>query len=384
MRLSRRLASLPPYPFADLGRRVAERRAAGVDVISLAMGDPDLPPPEQALHAARRALDDPATHRYPAYAGLPELREAVAGWYRRRFGVTVDPDTQVLPLIGVKEALAHLPLAVLDPGDEVLVPDPGYPVYVSGTLLAGGKPVPLRLDPARGFLPDLDAAPVSDATRLLLLNYPSNPTGGVADADLFRRALGLGREHGLLVVHDAPYSEVTFDGFEAPSVLENAAADDLVLELGSASKTYSLAGWRVGWAVGSEAAVGALRTMKTNVDTGIWNAAQLGVAAALTDGDGYVRWMRDVYERRRNVVVAALRALGAEVTPPLGSTYVWTPTPGGVPSAAFAERALEEAGVVVTPGPAYGSAGAGYVRISLTVPDERLEEAMDRLRRAFA
>jgi LL-diaminopimelate aminotransferase len=384
MRLSNRVGSLPPYMFAELDRKLGEKRAAGIDVISLGIGDPDTPTPRHIVEALQEAAEDPATHRYPSYYGTPALREAIAGWIRERFGVELDPDTEVQPLIGSKEGIAHLPVAVLDPGDEVLVPDPGYPVFGIGTLLAGGVPVSLPLTVERRFLPDLPSAPVSGATRLLWLNYPSNPTAAVAEASFFEEAVAFAREHDVLIAHDVAYSELTFDGFTAPSVLQVPGAKDVAVEFGSLSKTYNMTGWRVGWVAGNSDVVRALATVKTNIDSGIFNAIQRAAIVALTGPQDMVEEIRAVYQKRRDLVVSTLNSLGWDLEPPRGSIYVWLPTKDGMSSAEFCELLLERARVVVSPGSGYGAGGEGYARISLTVPDDRLAEAMARIREALA
>ncbi|MDQ3991200.1 MAG: LL-diaminopimelate aminotransferase [Actinomycetota bacterium] len=384
MRVARRVRSLPPYLFATLDRRIAEVRASGVDVISLGVGDPDRPTPPHVVEALCEAAADPGTHRYPSYYGMPELRGAIADHYAARFGVALDPDTEVLPLIGSKEGIAHISAAFVDPGDEALVCDPGYPVFAIGTRLAGGTAVSLPLRPEAGFLPDLDAAPVSERTRVLWLNYPSNPTAAVADLSLFERAVAFAREHDLLLCHDAAYVEVTYDGYVAPSVLQVRGAKDVAIEFGSLSKTYNMTGWRVGWAVGSAEAIGALGTVKTNLDSGIFNAVQRAAVAALMGPQGHLDDLRAMYQKRRDVVVGTLNDLGWDLRAPLGSIYVWFPTPDGTSSVDFAELLLERCRVVVAPGSGYGEGGEGWARISLTVPDDRLGEAMDRIREGLA
>ena len=383
MRLARRVQSLPPYLFAELDRKVAAKRAAGADVISLGVGDPDLPTPDHVVEALREAARDPSTHRYPSYYGMPELREAIAAWYGRRFGVTLDPDTEVQPLIGSKEGLVHLALAFLDPGDRALVPDPGYPVYAIGTGLAGGEAVSMPLTAQTRFLPDLEAVRPTGDERMMWLNYPSNPTAAVADLELFERAVAFARAHDLLLCHDAAYSEITFDGFLAPSVLQVAGAKDVAVEFGSLSKTYNMTGWRIGYAVGNAQAVGALATVKTNLDSGVFDAVQRAAIAAFNGPQDHVEAMRAVYQKRRDVVVSALNESGLDVEPPLGSRYVWVPVPQGQTSEGFATELLEEASVVVAPGTSYGPNGEGYIRISLTVADDRIAEAMARIRRRF-
>jgi LL-diaminopimelate aminotransferase len=384
MRLPNRIESLPPYMFAELDRKIGEKRAAGIDVISLGIGDPDSPTPRHIVEALQEAAEDPTTHHYPSYYGMPALRGAIAGWMRERFDVELDPETEVQPLIGSKEGIAHLPVAVLDPGDEVLVPDPGYPVFGIGTLLAGGVPMSVPLTAERRFLPDLPSVPVSGATRLLWLNYPSNPTAAVAEPAFFEDAVAFAREHDLLLAHDAAYSELTYDGFTAPSVLQVPGAKEVAVEFGSLSKTYNMTGWRVGWVAGNSDVVRALATVKTNIDSGIFNAIQQAAIAALTGPQDMVDELRAVYQKRRDLVVSTLNSLGWDLEPPRGSIYVWLPTKDRMSSAEFCEHLLERARVVLSPGSGYGTGGKGYARISLTVPDDRLAEAMDRIQSALA
>jgi len=379
MRVARRIESLPPYLFAALDDRLAAKRAEGVDIISLGVGDPDMPTPEHVVEAIREAVRDPSTHRYPSYWGSLEFREAVAEWYARRFDVDLDPRTEVLALIGSKEGLGHLPVAFVDPGDETMVPDPGYPVYGVATRLAGGTPVALPLIPENGYQPDFGAAPVSERTKMLWLNYPSNPTAAVVDRGTFEHAIAFARAHDLLVAHDAAYSEITFDGYVAPSILQVPGAKDVALEFGSASKFFNMTGWRIGWCAGSAEAIRALSVVKTNLDSGQFTAIQRAAIAALAGPQDHLDELRAVYQRRRDVVVGTLNNLGWSLKPPLGSVYVWAPTPDGRTSAEFADLLLDEAGVFVAPGTGYGSRGEGFVRFSLTVPDDRLAEAMDRI-----
>ena len=378
MRVAARVANLPPYLFAELDRKVAERRAGGADIISLGVGDPDQPTPGHIVRALQESAADPATHQYPSYYGMPEFRRAIADWFGRRFGVGLDPDTEVLPLLGSKEGLAHLAFAFVESGTEALVPDPGYPVYGTATALAGGTPVPLRLPADRGFLPDLDRAPVSRRTTLLWMNYPSNPTGAVAELPELERAVAFAREHDLLLAHDAAYSEITFDGFLAPSVLQVPGAKEVAVEFHSLSKGFNMTGWRIGFCVGSAEAVGTLATLKTNLDSGMFNAIQRAGIMALTGPQDHLDRLRAMYQKRRDLVVGTLNRLGWDLEPPLGSIYVWLPTPRGQTSADFAELLLDRAGVVVAPGRGYGEGGEGFVRISLTVADDQLAEAMDR------
>jgi LL-diaminopimelate aminotransferase len=379
MRLAERVRNLPPYLFAELDKRVAAKRAEGADIISLGVGDPDLPTPPHIVEALQKAAEDPGSHQYPSYYGLPAFRQAVADFYAQRFGVELDPDAEVQPLIGSKEGLAHMALAFVDPGDETLVPDPGYPVYDIATRLAGGTASFVPMTEANRFLPDFDVMAVSERTTMLWLNYPSNPTAAVADLGFFERAVAFARSHDLLLAHDAAYSEITFDGYVAPSVLQASGAMDVAVEFGSLSKTYNMTGWRIGYAVGNAEAIRALATVKTNVDSGIFNAVQEAGIAALTGPQDHVARVRDVYRRRRDAVVEAFGAIGIGLTPPLGSIYVWVPTPSGRSSVEFAAELLDRAAVVVAPGSGYGPHGEGYIRISLTVADDRLLEAMDRI-----
>jgi len=384
VRTAKRIESLPPYLFARLDEKVAAKRAEGVDVISLGVGDPDLPTPDHVVEAMRDAVCDPSTHRYPSYHGSLEFRTAVADRYRRRFGVELDPRSEVMALIGSKEGIGHIAFAYVDPGDEALIPDPGYPVYGVSTRLAGGTPLSMPMLAERGFLPDLGAAPVTDRTATMWLNFPSNPTAAVADLATFEEAVAFAREHDLLLLHDAAYSEITFDGYVAPSVLQANGAKEVALEFGSASKSYNMTGWRIGWAAGSPEAIRALGVVKTNLDSGQFTAIQRAAAAALNGPQDHLEELRATYQRRRDLVVETLNGLGWSLKPPLGSCYVWAPVPEGQTSVSFADRLLDDAGVFVAPGSGYGELGEGYVRLSTTVPDDRLAEAMLRLKGVLA
>ena len=385
MQTARRIAAIPPYLFAEIDRKVAERKAAGVDVISFGVGDPDLPTPGFIVDELAAAARDPSTHRYPSYFGLPAFRRAVADFYRRRFGVQLDPDTQVLPLIGSKEGIAHLHWAFVDPGDPVLVTEPGYPVYEVGTILAGGEPVHLPLRAEDGWFPDLgqvDGA-VADAARILWLCYPSNPTGAVATADQLADAVAFCAAHDLLLAYDNAYSELTYDGFVAPSVLQVPGALDVAIEFGSLSKIFNMTGWRLGWAVGNPVAIEALGRVKTNIDSGVFNAVQRAGIAALDSGMPHLPGLVATYQRRRDRILEVFREAGWTVDAPRGALYVWLPTPPGESSVGFTARLLDEAGVVVAPGTGYGPSGEGYIRLSITIPDERLEEGCERVRKAL-
>jgi LL-diaminopimelate aminotransferase len=385
MQPSRRLQQIPPYLFAELERKIADKQAAGVDVISLGIGDPDTPTYPPVVAAAEQAIADPGTHRYPTNRGRQEFRDAFASFYDRRFGVAIAPATEVMPAIGAKECIFNLSLAFLDPGDIALASDPGYPVYTGGPLMAGAESYLMGLVPELGFAPDLDAIPtdVLDRARLMFLNYPNNPTGAIVPEGLFERAIELARAHDFLVVHDNAYSETTFDGYVAPSFLATPGAKEVGVEVFSLSKGYNMTGWRCAAILGNAEAIAHFWRLKSNIDSGLFEAVQLAGAAALApEVDASVRAMNEIYARRRDLVCDALAAAGVEVSRPKGTIYVWAPIPEGYENAtAYCEHVLEEAAVVISPGGAYGPNGEGFFRISLTCPEERLMEAVDRLSR---
>jgi len=383
---SERLDRLAPYLFAELERKIASKRAAGVDVISLGIGDPDTPTPELAADELARAAHDPGTHQYPSNRGRPELREALVRFYERRFGVALDAETEIVPALGAKECVFNINLAFLDPGSSALASDPGYPVYTAGPLLAGAEVDLMPLLPERGFAPDLADIPTAarERARLMFLNYPNNPTGAVVPDGLFEDAVEFGRANDVLIVHDASYTETTFGGYVAPSFLETPGAKDVGVEIFSLSKGYNMTGWRAAAIVGNADAVAAYWKLKTNIDSGMFEAVQLAAAAVLDGGDDVAAEMSAIYERRRDLVVGALRDIGVSVQAPRGTIYVWAPVPEGHSSASYCELVLEESGVVVSPGGSYGPNGEGFFRISLTVADERLTEAMERLRGSLA
>lgn len=385
MRFSKRLEKVPPYLFAEIDRTIAEKQEQGVDVISFGVGDPDEPTPASLLESLSEESHRPVHHRYPSYFGLPVFRSAAAHWFEARFGVSLDPDREVLPLIGSKEGIAHLALAVLDPGDCALVPEPGYPVYGMGTVLAGAEPFYMPLGAGNGFLPDFKSIPADIVRRskLLWLNYPNNPTGAVAEREFFDRAVRFASENDLLLAHDNAYSEITYDGFVAPSLLEFPGAKETGIEFHSLSKSFNMAGWRIGFACGNADAIEALGVIKTNIDSGIFNPIQLAGVRALEEEGATVARMTALYRERRDLMVRELSALGWTVTPPRGGIYLWVPVPEGFDSVGFSKHVLEKAGVFFTPGSAYGPSGEGYVRISLTVPSARISEALDRLGEVF-
>jgi LL-diaminopimelate aminotransferase len=385
MRPSSRLDQIPPYLFAQLERKISEKRAAGIDVISLGIGDPDTPTYAPIVQAAQRAVADPTTHTYPNNRGRAEFRRAVAAFYGRRFGVTLDPDTEVMAAIGAKECIFNLSLAFLDTGDVALASDPGYPVYTGGPLMAGGEPVLMGLKPELGFAPDLAAIAADHLrrARLMFINYPNNPTGAVLPDGLFESAIELARAHDLLVVHDNAYSETTYDGYVAPSFLATPGAKEVGVEVFSLSKGYNMTGWRCAAIVGNADAIEQYWRLKSNIDSGNFEAVQLAGAAALQpEIDAEVKAMNEVYARRRDLVCDALAQAGVNVTPPKATIYIWAPVPAGFATAAeYCEHVLEEAAVVISPGGAYGPNGEGFFRISLTAPDDRLLEAVQRLSR---
>jgi LL-diaminopimelate aminotransferase len=383
MKPSKRLERIPPYAFAELERKIAAKRAAGVDVISLGIGDPDRPTPALIVEAMQEAVSEPETHKYPSNRGREDFRTALRDFYGRRFDVRLDPEREIIPAIGAKEAIFNLNLAFLDPGDYALAADPGYPVYTGGPWLAGAEPVLMALVAERGFVPDLGAID-GDAARkakLMYLNYPNNPTGAVVPDGFFDRVVDFARSHEILVVHDNAYSEITFDGYRAPSFLATPGAKDVGIEVFSLSKPYNMTGWRCAAVVGNAEALEVYWRLKTNIDSGLFEALQLATVAALSpDADEEVASMNELYSRRRDLVCEALRAAGVDVSPPRGTIYVWAPVPDGFSSSeAYCEHVLEEAAVVISPGAIYGPAGEGWFRISLTTPDDRLLEAVERL-----
>jgi LL-diaminopimelate aminotransferase len=381
VQLAQRVQNLPPYLFAEISRKIAAKRAQGVTTISFGIGDPDLPTPPHVLDALKQAADEPVNHRYPESEGLPELRAAMAGWYERRYGVALDAGKEVLPLIGSKEGIGHIALCFVDPGDTVLQPDPAYPVYAVGTLFAGGQSYAMPMDEESGWLPDLEAIPadVAHRAKAIWLNYPNNPTGAVADLGFFERVIAFAKHYGVLVLHDLAYSDVAFDGYEPPSFLQLPGAKDVGVEFSSLSKTYNMTGWRVGTLAGNPQLVDALARVKSNIDSGIPQAIQRMAIAALDGPQQAVADHNRIYQQRRDRVVEALRAIGLRATPPKASLYIWARIPEGETSIGFAGRLLDETGVVVTPGVGYGQAGEGYVRLSLTTPDEQIDEGLARL-----
>jgi LL-diaminopimelate aminotransferase len=380
---AKRIQELPPYLFAEIDKKKNALKARGVDIISLGIGDPDLPTPDHIVERLREAARDPANHRYPDYEGLPAFRAAVADWYRTRFGVTLDPDHEVVSLIGSKEGIAHLPIAFVDPGDAVLCPDPGYPVYAVGTSFCGGTVHRMPLRKENDFFPDLRSIPrdVVRSAKLLWLCYPNNPTAATATREFFRQAIEFAVSHDVILCHDAAYSEIYFDDERPISLLELEGAREVAIEFHSLSKTYNMTGWRIGFAVGNAHLIEGLGQVKTNVDSGIFQAVQQAGIAALAGDQSCVAEARRIYQSRRDLAVRALGKAGLSAITPRATFYVWVETPKGYTSAAFATKVLEETGVVITPGTGFGPSGEGYVRLSLTVNGDRLAEALQRIER---
>ena len=383
MQLAKRIQNLPPYLFVGISRKIAEKKARGEDVISFAIGDPDIPTPHSIIERLCQAAQDPANHRYPESDGLPQLRQAISSWYERRFGLSFDPDKEVLPLIGSKEGIGHIALCFIDPGDLALVTDPGYPVYSIGTMFAGGDCHFLPLTEDNDFLPDLDQVPeeVAQRAKMLWINYPNNPTAAVADLNFFERVVAFAKRHDLAVCHDAPYTEVAFDGYRPPSFLQAPGARDVGVEFHSLSKSYNMTGWRIGMVVGNEGIVGALTKVKSNLDSGIPQAIQYAAIEALLGNQGCIEEHNAIYQRRRDLVVETLDKIGLRTKPPKAGLYVWSRIPEGYTSLDFCTKLLDETSVVVTPGSGYGKNGEGYIRLSLTTPDDRLEEGLSRMER---
>ena len=381
MELARRLDRLPSYLFVEINRKIAELRARGKDIIDFGIGDPDLPTPSHIIERMCQAAHDPVNHRYPETDGLPKLRQAIAEWYERRFGVTLDPAKEVLPLLGSKEGIGHMALCFIEPGDLALVPDPGYPPFSRGTILAGGEPYSMPLKEENDFLPDFEAVPdgVADKAKLMWLNYPNNPTGAVADLAFFEKAVHFARQHNLAICHDAPYTEVAFDGYKAPSFMQMPGARNIGVEFHSLSKTYHMTGWRIGMVVGNADMVNALFRVKSNLDSGVPQAIQYAAVEALRGSQEHIAKHNAVFQRRRDRLVKVLYEIGLKARMPKATFYIWAKIPPGYTSTDFAKKLLDEVGIAVTPGTGYGKEGEGYIRFSLTISDDRLEEGVDRL-----
>lgn len=383
MEKATRIKKIPPYLFAEIDKKREAAIKRGVDVISLGIGDPDLPTPGYIIESLYRSVQNPANHQYPSYIGSLNFRKAVADWYRRRYNIELDPETEVMALIGSKEGIAHMFWAYIDPEDYALIPDPAYPVYKTGTIFAGGVPYIMPLRAENNFLPDLSAIGIEIAkkAKLMFLNYPNNPTASVASLEFFQRVVDFAREHNILVCHDSAYIDITFDGYKAPSILQAQGAKDVCVEFGSLSKPFNMTGWRIGYAVGNKEALANLAVIKTNIDSGQFNSIQDAAIDALEGPEDQINRMIEVYKKRRDLVVNTLKNIGIDIEKPKGTFYIWAPVPHGYTSAQFAEMLLEQTGVIVSPGNAYGNYGEGYFRISLTISEARLIEALERMKK---
>ncbi len=384
MKVSERLEKIPPYLFAEIDRKIAEARAKGFDIISLGIGDPDTPTLQPVVDEMHKAIDDPKNHDYPPYNGTKQFRDGAAAWMKKRFGVELDPDTEILANIGSKEAIAHVFFAYVDKGDYTLVPDPGYPVYHNATIFAGGTPYAMPLLEENGFLPDFDKIPedIAKKSKIMFLNYPNNPTGAVADLDFWKKAVDFCKKYDILLCSDMAYSEMTYDGYKAPSVLEVEGGKDVAIEFYSHSKSYNMTGWRVGFVCGNKDAVKALGTIKNNIDSGTFKAIQQAATAAFTIDQAYIDKLNGMYQERRDVMEKGLKELGWNIKPTKATFYIWIPTPNGKSSEEFATELLEKAHVVVPPGIGYGKCGEGYIRIALTKDTDTLKKALQRFKDA--
>lgn len=381
MEISNRLKNIPPYVFAELDKKRAAVAARGVDVINLGIGDPDQPTPKHIVDAMKEALNNPLNHRYPPFGGTKEYKEAAVAWCKKRFNIDLSVDSEITSLIGSKEGIHNIIAAFVDAGDVALIPDPAYPVYKSSTIMAGGTPYGMPLLPENKFLADLDAIPADIAAKatIMFLNYPGNPTGAVCDLAYLEKAVAFARKHDILLVHDLAYSEMTFDGYVAHSVLEVPGAKDIAIELHSLSKTYNMTGWRIGFAIGNAYAIKALAQIKSNIDTDIFRAIQMAAIAAMNGPTDDIARCNQLYIERRDLAVASFRKLGWTLEPNKATFYMWLPVPKGMTSAEFSTVMLEDAGIVVPPGTAYGACGEGFFRLSLCTNKERIQEAFDRM-----
>ncbi|MFC1990913.1 LL-diaminopimelate aminotransferase [Chloroflexota bacterium] len=381
MKLARRIEKLPPYLFVEINKKIAEKRAKGEEIITFAIGDPDIPTPPHIIDRLCQAAQDPVNHRYPETFGLPALRQAIAGWYEKRFGVSLDPEKEVLPLLGAKEGIAHIAFCFIDPGDTALVPDPGYPVYSISVTLAGGRPYYIPLRENNNYLPNLNNIPdyILKGTRLLWINYPNNPTGAIAELDFFNKVVEFAKQHDIMVCHDAPYTEVAYDGYKPVSFLQANGAREVGVEFHSLSKSYNMTGWRIGMVAGNDMMVNALNTLKSNLDSGIPQAIQYAAIEALNGPQDCIEEHNNIYQQRRDLVVETLNNIGLEARTPKASLYVWAKVPDGYNCVDFTADLLDQVGVAVTPGLGYGKNGEGYVRLSLTIPDAALVKGLSRL-----
>lgn len=385
VQLSDRVKNLPPYLFAAIDKMKQDALAKGIDLIDLSIGDPDIPTPAHIVNAMKKAVENPAHHRYPSYEGMLSYRDAVAGWYKKRFNVSLDPKTEVLSLIGSKEGIGHIPLAFINPGDVVLVPSPGYPVYPVGTLFAGGESHIMPLREANGFLPDFKIIPkdILKKARLMFINYPNNPTSATASAGFYKEAISLAKKYNIIICHDAAYSEVYYDNEKPISFLEIERAKDVGIEFHSLSKTYNMTGWRIGFAAGNKDVIAGLGKIKSNLDSGVFQAIQEAAIAAFNTDDSILSDIRKIYQDRRNALYNGLKGIGFNLIKPKATFYLWAKVPSGFDSSGFVAHLLNKAGVLATPGNGFGAPGEGYVRFALTVPVEKIKETVERIKKVL-
>ncbi|HLD18674.1 MAG TPA: LL-diaminopimelate aminotransferase [Candidatus Nanoarchaeia archaeon] len=385
MEVSQRLHKIPPYLFAEINKKITEAKKRGVDVISLGIGDPDMPTPQPIIDELIKEANNPKNHQYPDYEGLLAFRTAVSKWYKKRHNVSLDPEEEVLTLIGAKEGSVHLSIAFLNPGEVALIPSPGYTVYKTAAIMADAEPYEMPLLEKNGFLPDLQAVPkdIVKKAKLLYLNYPNNPTGAVADKDFYKEVIDFAKENEIIVCSDNPYSETGYDGYKPLSFLEIYGAKEVGIELNSLSKPYNMTGWRIGMAVGNADIIRGIGISKSNTDSGVFNAIQYAAIKAMSLPDSHIENLMKIYQKRRDLVISTLKKIGLKPFVPKAAFYIWTKVPAGETSASFATKVLEKAGVVITPGAGYGKTGEGYFRISLTVPDGKLKEAMQRIEKVL-
>ena len=381
--LSNKVKELPPYLFARIDQLKKEAKDKGMDIIDLGIGDPDLPTPKNIIEALKKASEDPQNHRYPSYSGMNKFREIASKWYEKRFGPSFDPETEVLSLIGSKEGIANIPFAFVNFNDVVLIPNPGYPVYNSSTIFSGGKPYIMPLKKENNFLPDLDCIPeeIAKKAKIMFINYPNNPTSASCGLDFFKKAVDFAFKYNVIVCHDAAYSEIFYDGCKAPSLFEVNGAKEVGIEFHSLSKTYNMTGWRIGFAIGNKEIVGGLGKIKTNIDSGVFQAVQFAAIEALSCDQKIVEEMRNIYQSRRDIMAEGLQKAGFDITKPKATFYMWIPCPKNFTSEKLTTHILQNLGIVTTPGNGFGEHGEGYIRISLTTPSERLKEAVERLKK---
>ena len=382
VKVARRMEKIPPYLFARIDRKKEEAKKRGIDLVDLSIGDPDIPTPKHIVEKMKEAVSDPKNHRYPSYEGMIEFRRAVAKWYKERFNVDLDPEKEVLTLLGSKDGISHIPFAFIDNGDLALIPSPGYPVYRIMTYLAGGNPYIMPLMEENDFLPNIDNIPkgIAEKARIMFLNYPNNPTGACAPSEFYEKVIDFAKKYEVIVCHDAAYSEIYFDDQKPHSILEYDRKKEVSIEFHSLSKTYSMTGWRIGFVVGNKEVISALGRLKTNIDSGVFQAIQEAGIEALLGDQRCVDEIREIYRRRRDMLYEGLRSIGLNLRKPLATFYLWVHVPKGFTSESFCEYLIEKAGIVVTPGSGFGEEGEGYFRVSMTLDEGRISEGLRRLK----